>query len=807
VPRTIARVQGLIAIAASLAAIRLGTSVVALLGPLRLRRLERLLLGALTGLSVVGLTSLALAVAGVWSGPLLLALLLAAWTAVEGARRVRPPRSTAPLPWIVGDAVALLAGAVLLVAALPAFPALLGGRDYGTYAATGELIREQGALRVDWTPLAGVPAPARAGLMLGADPMPGFYLDAAGGTEVTPQGFHLMPALLAPAGVITDDAGLWVIPVIAVLGLLVAALLAARLAPRRPTAAATVTAVLLLTDVAWFWYARMPMTETLNTTLVLGGFLGWVIAHDERSPALAALGGALVGASCFSRPDALVVAPVLVVVLCWLIVAGRVDRQVLAFLAAAGALFLAAVAYSATFARRYVSDIFSQPLHVHASLAPLALGAAAAGVVALAVAFGIRRLGGAAIERHAGRLGRALVVVLAVAMLGYGLVAAERHFAGVRWLRMYLSSVAVVTGGIAWLVAVAVGLQRDRLVRAAPLLAMTGALIGFFAWRPTIFPDQFWAIRRFVAVPIPALAILTGCLVALALGLRGRWRVPALGGLALVLAFAVVHQLRDLRPVVGYTEFAGGAAALDAADRLVHGADHVLAGPGEVVRNRIGIGLIAWHHEPVLGVFGRVGEGPSGDWLAAAAGDSDVRLLVADGEVPDVDLSRVRLQPLGSAPVSIAAFDQVVDAVPSHAHRIDPVLSAYRVVPAAGAPDPGVAATVDPAQAPPGTVTGFAPAADGGGRTVADTASALVTRGAAGTLHVRMGAPAEPGLAVKVSVDGAPVGQVAVTGPARDYAFPLPAGQAGVADVHLEVVRPPAATPGPGVAVESISAA
>jgi hypothetical protein len=63
VPRTIARVQGLIAIAASLAAIRLGTSVVALLGPLRLRRLERLLLGALTGLTVVGLTSLALAAA------------------------------------------------------------------------------------------------------------------------------------------------------------------------------------------------------------------------------------------------------------------------------------------------------------------------------------------------------------------------------------------------------------------------------------------------------------------------------------------------------------------------------------------------------------------------------------------------------------------------------------------------------------------------------------------------------------------------------------------------------------------------
>ena len=214
--------QGLIAIAASLAAIRLGASVVALLGPLRLRRLERLLLGALTGLSVIGLVSLALAAFGVWNGPVLLVLLLAAWAAVEVARRVWPPRRVTPLPTLAGDAIALVAGAVLLVAALPAFPALLGGRDYGTYAATGELIREHGDLRIHWQPFDGVPVPARAALGAG-DPMPGFYLDTADGCEVTPQGFHLMPALLAPAGVVTGDAGLWVIPVIAVLGLLVAA--------------------------------------------------------------------------------------------------------------------------------------------------------------------------------------------------------------------------------------------------------------------------------------------------------------------------------------------------------------------------------------------------------------------------------------------------------------------------------------------------------------------------------------------------------------------------------------------------------
>jgi hypothetical protein len=797
--------SGLIAIVASLATIRFGTVIVALLGPLRLRRLERVLLGAMTGLAVVGLVSLALAAVGAWRVPLLLGLLLAAWAAVEVLARVRPPCRAAPLPSLAGDAIALVAAAILLVAALPAFPALLGGRDYGTYTAAGELIRADGGIQVDWAPFDGLPAAARAALAPG-DPMPGFYLDRAGTREVTPQGYHLLPALLAPAGAVTGDAGVWVIPVIAVLGLLASAALAMRLVRRRASVAGAVAAILLLTDVAWFWYARMPMTETLNTTLVLGGFLGWAIAHDDRSPPLAVLAGALVGVSLFSRPDALVVAPVMVAVLCWLILAGRVDRQVVAFLATLGGFVLAAALYTDTRADRYVTDVVHLALHVDRSVALLSAGAAVAAAVAIGVALLVRRLAGGAIERHARTIGAAVVVVLGVAVVAYGGVSLLAHFAGVRWLRLYLSTAAVITGGIAWLAAVAVGLERDRLLRAAPPIVMTGALIGFFAWKPAIFPDQFWAIRRFVAVPIPGIAILTGCLAATVLGLRGRWRLPAVAALALALTVAVVHQVRDLRPVLGHTEFGGSGAALDAADRLVHGADHVLAGPGEVVRNRIGIGLIAWHHDPVLGVTAPIDAGPAADWLARAAGQSDVRLLVADDVIPDVDLSRVRLQPLGSAPVSISEMDQVAEVVPSHAHRIAPVLSAYRVVPAAAAPKPAVGSAVDPARAPAGSVTGFSkPDPATGLRSVADGASALVARGPGGRLHVRMGAPAEPGLAVAVSVDGVPLGQVPVDGTVRDFAFPLTAGADGVADVHLEVVRPAGAPPGPGVAVASIA--
>ena len=163
----------------------------------------------------------------------------------------------------------------------------------------------------------------------------------------------------------------------------------------------------------------------------------------------------------------------------WLILVGRADRRVWALAARRGGLFCRPSAYSATIAHRYVNNIFRLALHAHVRCRP---GGDRRGRGGRRSRSWLHRdppaRGGGPIERARGRdPGKAAVIVLAVGMLGYGLAAAHAHVPGVRWLRMYLSTAAVVTGGVAWLAAVAIGLRRDRL-RAAPLLAATGVLIG-----------------------------------------------------------------------------------------------------------------------------------------------------------------------------------------------------------------------------------------------------------------------------------------------------------------------------------------
>ncbi len=790
----------LLPVLASVATTRLGTVATLPLRPAALRRLERLGVALLAGLAIVALVSLALAVAGVWNAWLLGGILLAAWAALEVLARRRPPEPAA-IAGLWGDLVVVGAVVVLFVLALPAFPALVGGRDYGTYTATGEVIRDHGSLHFLWPPLESVPPSARAAVTAN-DIAPGFYLDDPASNWATPQGFHLMPALLAPAGAVSGDAGLWMIVVISALGLLAAALLAMRLARERRSFAGAVVALLLLTDVAWFWYARMPMTETLNTTLVLGGVWLWVVAHDEESTGAAVLGGLLAGASLFTRPDAFLIAAGAVVVIVWLIVVGRTNRRVWSFAGAFAGMMLLAIGYTALRGRRYVGDIVAAAFHTDRSLLFWLAGVLALGVIAIGAGLAIRALAGRAIERNAVVLGRVVAVAVAVAVIGYAVVAYQQDFLGVRWLRMYLSSAAVVAAGAGMIVLVAQGLRYDRLLRVAPLVVLTAMLTAYFGRSPLIFPDQFWGIRRFIAVPIPAFAILTGCLLSAALAMRGRLRVPAVGALAVVLAISVVHQVDDLRPVYRHVEFSGSATGLERADALLRGADTILAGPGEIVRNRVGIGLVIWHSEPLLGIVGRLDTGPPADWLADIAGRSDVRLLVGDEVLPALDLTRVRVEPVGSSRFAITEFDQPDNAMPHRSHLVPALLGVFRVLPAAesaaSAPD-----TLLLAEAAPELVTGFG-RIKGSTRSTGLSGAVLVGPGTGTTLRIKMGAPDEPGATVVVRADGIEVGRLVLDAAVTERTFTLPAAPSAPVSVAFEVVRPPL-TVGPGVAVERVS--
>ena len=170
-----------------------------------------------------------------------------------------------------------MAAALATIAlALPGFEWSLGGRDAGTYVNEVVQIQDRGAVEISEPSLDTIPANVRRALPLGGR-YPGEYFGDQPG-EIIRLGFHTWPALRAAAGYASGDEGAWALPVIAGLALLMTALAARRLAPEHGDVAALATAGLLLTSVAFHWYARFPMTEIPALALLAGGIWFWAVA-------------------------------------------------------------------------------------------------------------------------------------------------------------------------------------------------------------------------------------------------------------------------------------------------------------------------------------------------------------------------------------------------------------------------------------------------------------------------------------------------------------------------------------------------
>jgi hypothetical protein len=144
------------------------------------------------------------------------------------------------------------------------------------------------------------------------------------------------------------------------------------------------------------------------------------------------------------------------------------------------------------------------------------------------------------------------------------------------WLSWYLGPVALLAGvaGLALAVREVLLGRRPQLV---PFAGIALAITALYVARPSIFPGQVWAMRRFLPVTIPALLLL-GAWAADQLGtwlgprlrprlgrLPVRAAVPALAIAAAVLvpAWQLGHGLLDTR------EQAGGLRAIGrVCDRL-----------------------------------------------------------------------------------------------------------------------------------------------------------------------------------------------------------------------------------------------
>jgi len=447
---------------------------------------------------------------------------------------------------LIVDLLALgLALAFGLINARYAAQNVLISRDPGTYGVTAQWLLHHSSLDID----------AQRGLF---GNVLGFAGAGFGTTSTTghlySQGAHGLPEVLAAGGsVLGSNAMFHLNALFGGLGLL-SIYGFGRLVVGRW--AALVAAALVGISLPQIAFSRDTYTESLSQLLVFGGLaLLWRCRSGQT--AQWAVAGAVLAASCLTRIDAFLVLPPLVAFAALrLAITPAAERRV-AVRDTAG--LLAGAAIPALLGLRdlqLLSSGYYRDLHGQFSQIYTLIGlSVVAGVVLVVVGWKTRLLPwfeahGTRWRHRAGDVAAALVVVVGVALalrplymegggadpaqadLVRGLqagahqrIAPLRTYAenSVTWLAWYAGPLAT---GLA-LIGVALLLRRlvrDRRLELLPFLAFLLVTSLLYLLKPSITPDQIWAMRRYVPIVIPGLAICA--LLVLSEGLARLSKTP-----------------------------------------------------------------------------------------------------------------------------------------------------------------------------------------------------------------------------------------------------------------------------------------
>ncbi len=393
--------------------------------------------------------------------------------------------------------------------------------------------------------------------------VPGFSLLDAETGEMLPQYLHLFPLWLSLAFKIWRFDGLFGFNVL--LGLL-SLLLVVALAIEvfRSKTAGLVASTLLCLNLGQIWLVRSPFSETLAQVLLLAGVWMLTLAVSRRRVGLGFLSGLVFGLSLMVRIDSVlaILAVVLFLVLVRLGPARWVGLPVLFLVlvrlgparwvglpvrpvAAGLAIGLAySLAHIALFAYPYVLAIlFNQGMLSFLDrqwgwLLALAL-------LATAVAWSSKRrmrlmivwrggwfpkskwLGDPATRRRIVFVCLSGLVTVAFAygyflrpMMASGanlLPLSAPHQGAVPFydelnlvrLGWYLSPLGLCLAYLGAILALRQVVLKGQ-IRPLPLLLLLGVFLLFYGYKSRAFPDNYWVIRRYAEVTIPALLILAG---------------------------------------------------------------------------------------------------------------------------------------------------------------------------------------------------------------------------------------------------------------------------------------------------------
>ncbi|MCU1351110.1 MAG: hypothetical protein JWM05_319 [Acidimicrobiales bacterium] len=480
----------------------------------------------------------------------------------ERAERTEP---TDPW-WFWAIAVVIVLGSVGVNAARANEHTTLN-RDPGTYFNAALVLRDHAD--PTYRPAGGGFA-GRSDLGQGG---PG--LQGTAGGRIGFQGLHLLPAFGALGGWVGGDNGLARVP--AVLGglfLLFLMAFARRLVGPVWALLAGCTFALLLP----FGYgARDFLSE-----MVLGPALFaalWLLTEvfDGDGPRRALLPGALLGMAAMSRIDSpLALIGLLGFVGMWLVASRGRGRTALALIGPLAAGVVLAAADGWVNARSYFGAHRAELLGEAAFLAALAVGVAlwwilsrrwlgriqawwtprrrmraATGLVALTVIVVLLALFVRPLVQEAHTLGERAALIEGF-QRGEGLeIDGTRSYDeySAHWLSWYLGPIgfgAAVAGG-AWLMH---RLVRGRARRPETLLlSVLAPPLVLYLYRPSIFPDQLWATRRYLPVIFPMLVVLEAWCAAQLWATQGRWARHGRAAAVVLAAASLAFPAAVLVPI------------------------------------------------------------------------------------------------------------------------------------------------------------------------------------------------------------------------------------------------------------------
>lgn len=552
--------------------------------------LDRGLRLALNVLVAFGVLGMPLAMVGAFDPVPVLLVTVAGTAALAWATRGLRPEPGPGWPAI---------GALALAAAAAAFNAryssqhLLADRDPGIYMWHGRWIAGNGNLLVDsgralFEPLVG-PLSRHC-----PTSCPG-----APGDRLYVQFLHFFPLTLAAAKWIGGPS--LMVKANAVLGglsLLCFFAFATRLV--RPLLALAAAAALAV-NLVQVHFARDSVSEVLAQALLFGGlYLLWE-ARRRWDPLAGAVAGLALGATCMVRIDSFFY---LIPLAAYLFGELAVSRGRGRFVAAVSGGLTASAALG------FVDLYFFSRAYFHfesEELRAIGIGLALT-LLAGPAALVVLRRGRPSLRRLADIVPIAIVVLALLAAFvrpavekaplahpsaktdqiiagnqrDQGLAVEPRRGYGEHsfvWLDWYLGPVALAAG-LAGLALMSRRLLMGRAGPAAPFLGIFLASSLLYLWRPSIFPDQVWAMRRFLPVVIPGFILMAAWTADRLLELR---RPPRAGLLlaAAVVAGSIAVPLATLVPLRTERQQAGAVGLVQRICRSLppHAAVIVVKSP------------------------------------------------------------------------------------------------------------------------------------------------------------------------------------------------------------------------------------